>query len=200
MENGNIYLNKVGQSVTIRQAHECDELYGIVEKKFLTEYKTKPATLRALLFGSETQHSSPRLFVVASEGELVGYVITFDFFQATYITTLNIIKEKQCQGYGSMLLEYVCNDPNRTYILITEVAMSDSELLSDCMRRKLFYLRNGFRAVPIKWRCEEYYRYDVHIKGPDQELGSLLAVLRKGEEIWRTAEISLLRNQGMEEG
>lgn len=193
MENGNIYLNKAGQSVAIRQAHEGDELYGIVEEKFLTEYKTKSDTLRALLFGSETQHSSPKLFVVDSEGELVGHVITFDFFQATYITTLDITKDKQCQGYGAILLEHVCHDPNRTYILVTEVAMSDSERLSECMRRKLFYLRNGFRPVPLKWRSEQYYRYDVHVKGPDLELGSLLAALRKGEEIWRTAELSLFK-------
>lgn len=79
-----------------------------------------------------------------------------------------------------MLLQHVCKDSNRTYVLLTEVAMSDSEQLAVCVRKKMFYLKNGFRTVPIKWHSEDYYKFDVHVKGPDLELGSLLAVLRKG--------------------
>ena len=106
-----------------------------------------------------------------------------------------IDEEYRREGYGSMLLEHVCSNPNRTYVLLTEVAKSDSDILSVCVRRKIFYLKNGFRTVPIKWRTEEFYKYDVHVKGPDLELGSLLAVLRKGDEIWHTAYIGLLQKK-----
>ena len=86
-----------------------------------------------------------------------------------------------------MLLRHICKDPNRTYVLLSDVAMSDSEELSACVRTKMFYLKNGFRTAPVKWHSADYYKYDVHVKGPDLELGSLLAVLRKGMEIWHTA-------------
>ena len=88
-----------------------------------------------------------------------------------------------------MLLQHICKDPNRAYVLLSDVAMSDSKDLSVCVRRKMFYLKNGFRTAPVKWHSEEYYMYDVHVKGPDLELGSLLAVLRKGREIWNTAYV-----------
>lgn len=189
-----ISLNTAEQSVTIRQVCESDELYTIAEKMFLKEYGTKPAILKELLFGNKTQHAFPRLLVVTYKGELIGHVITFDFFQATHISALYFKKEMRSRGYGTMLLQHVCHDPNRTYILVTEVAMSNNDHFSDCLRRNLFYYRNGFRTVPIKWRSEDYYKYDVHVKGPDQELGSLLAVLRKENEIWRTAELSLLKD------
>ena len=107
----------------------------------------------------------------------------------TYITCLQINEAHHGEGLGSMLLQHVCKGPNRTYVLLTEVAMSDSEQLAVCVRKKMFYLKNGFRTVPIKWHSEDYYKFDVHVKGPDLELGSLLAVLRKGREIWNTAYV-----------
>ena len=86
-----------------------------------------------------------------------------------------------------MLLRHVCSNPERTYLLLSEVAMSDSKQLATCVHRKIFYIKNGFRSVPIKWSSESYYKYDVHVKGPGLELGALLAALRKGSEAWNTA-------------
>lgn len=173
-------------SVTIKQVAVDDEFYKAIEKEF-EENGTNPKTLLYLLFGEETRSSSPRLLAIAGEGQLIGYVITFDFYQATYITCLQINEAHRGEGLGSMLLQHICKDPIRTYVLLSEVAMSDSEQLSVCIRRKMFYLKNGFRTAPVKWHSEDDYMFDVHVKGPDLELGSLLAVLRKGREIWNTA-------------
>ncbi len=173
-------------SVTIKQVDSDDEFYKAIEKEF-EKKGTNPKTLRNLLYGEETQSSSPKLLAISGEGQLIGYVITFDFYQATYITCLQINEAHHGEGWGSMLLQNICKDPNRTYVLLSEVAMSDSEQLSVCVRRKMFYLKNGFRTAPVKWHSEDYYMFDVHVKGPDLELGSLLAVLRKGREIWNTA-------------
>ena len=178
-------------TVTIRPMNEDDELYPIVEKTLLMEGNVKPDSLRRLLVGEKTRHATPRLWVIIVDGEAVGHVITFDFFQATYITTFFINKEMRCRGYGSMLLQHVCHDPNRTYVLLSEVARSDKENFSECLRRNIFYLRNGFRTVPIKWRTEENYKYDVHVKGPNLEVGSLLAALRKGSQLWLTADLDV---------
>ena len=181
--------------VTIRQVSEDDGLYKSIEKDLMSQCNESADTLRNLFFGEDTQVSSPKLWVILNVEHVAGYVITFDFYQATYITALYINEEYRREGYGSMLLERICDNPNRTYVLLTQVAMSDSDMLSVCVRRKIFYLKNGFRTVPIKWRYERYYRWDVHVKGPDLELGSLLAVLRKGEEIWRTAYVYPMRKQ-----
>ena len=174
-------------SVTIKQVSCHDEFYKAIEKDF-EEDSINAKTLWNLLYGKNTQSSSPRLWAIAVEGQLTGYVITFDFYQATYITYLQINEAHRGEGLGSMLLQHICKDPHRTYVLLTDVAMSDSELLSVCVRRKIFYLKNGFRTVPVKWDSEYHYNSDVHVKGPDLELGSLLAVLRKGREIWNTAQ------------
>ena len=179
--------NDISKScVTIKQVTGDDQFYKAIEKEF-EENGTKAKTLWNLLYGEDTQSSSPRLWTIAVEGQLTGYVITFDFYQATYITCLQINEAHRGEGWGSMLLQHICKDPNRTYVLLSEVAMSDSEQLSVCVRKKMFYLKNGFRTAPVKWHSEEYYMFDVHVKGPDLELGSLLAVLRKGREIWNTA-------------
>lgn len=172
--------------VTIKQVTGDDQFYKAIEKEF-EENGTKAKTLWNLLYGEDTQSSSPRLWTIAVEGQLTGYVITFDFYQATYITCLQINEAHRGEGWGSMLLQHICKDPNRAYVLLSDVAMSDSKDLSVCVRRKMFYLKNGFRTAPVKWHSEEYYMFDVHVKGPDLELGSLLAVLRKGREIWNTA-------------
>ena len=181
--------NNLKPSVTIRQVFGNDKFYKSIEKSILSQSNKNAETLWNLLYGEETKVSSPKLWAIFDGEHLVGYVITFDFYQATYITTLYINEEFRREGFGSMLLEHISDNPNRTYVLLTQVAMSDSDMLSVCVRRKIFYLKNGFRTVPIKWRYERYYRWDVHVKGPDLELGSLLAVLRKGEEIWRTAYV-----------
>ena len=146
------------------------------------EAGTNAKTLWNLLYGENTRSSSPRLWAISVEGQLMGYVITIDFYQATYITCLQINEADRGEGFGSMLLKHICNDPNRTYVLISDVAMSDSEQLSICVRRN--------RTAPVKWHSEYHYKYDVHVKGLDLKLGSLLAVLRKGREIWNTAYIS----------
>ena len=182
----NSHISK--SSITIKQVSGDDLFYKAIAKEFEKE-GVNAKTLWSLLYGKDTQCSSPRLWAIAVEGQLMGYVITFDFFQATYITCLQINEGHREEGWGSMLLQHVCKDPNRTYVLLSDVAMSDSEQLSVCVRRKMFYLKNGFRTAPVKWHSEEYYMFDVHVKGPDLELGSLLAVLRKGREIWNTAYV-----------
>ena len=183
----NSHISK--SSVTIKQVSCDDAFYKAIEKEF-EENGTNAKTFCNLLYGEKTRRSSPRLLAISVEGQLMGYVVTFDFFQATYITCLQINEAHRGEGFGSMLLQHVCNDPNRTFVLLTDVAMSDSEQLAVCVRRKMFYLKNGFRTVPVKWHSEYYYKYDVHVKGPDLELGSLLAVLRKGREIWNTAYLA----------
>ena len=181
--------NDISKScVTIKQVTGDDQFYKAIEKEF-EENGTKAKTLWNLLYGEDTQSSSPRLWTIAVEGQLTCYVITFDFYQATYITCLQINEAHRGEGWGSMLLQHICKDPNRAYVLLSDVAMSDSKDLSVCVRRKMFYLKNGFRTAPVKWHSEEYYMFDVHVKGPDLEMGSLLAVLRKGREIWNTAYV-----------
>ena len=182
--------NDISKScVTIKQVASDELLYTAIEKEIEKDgYNVK--TFWNLLYGEDTRRSSPRLWAIAEEGQLMGYVITIDFFQATYITCLQINEAHRGEGWGSMLLQHICKDPNRTYVLLSEVAISDCEQLSVCIRRKMFYLKNGFRTAPVKWHSDYYYKFDVHVKGPDLELGSLLAVLRKGREIWLTAYVN----------
>ncbi len=175
-------------SVTIKQVFDDDEFYKVIENDFV-ENGTNAKTFWNLFYCEETRSSFPKLWAIAVEGQLMGYVITFDFYQATYITCLQIYEPHRGEGWGSMLVQHICKGPNRTYVLLSDVAMSDSEQLSVCVRRKIFYLKNGFRTEPVKWPSENYYKFDVHVKGPDLELGALLAVLRKGREIWNTADV-----------
>ena len=137
-------------SVTIRQVAGDDQFYKTIEKE-LEGNGTNARKFWNLLYCENTQKSSPRLWAIAVEGQLMGYVITFDFYQATYITCLQINEAHRGEGWGSMLLQHICKDPNRTYVLLSEVAMSDSEQLSVCVRKKMFYLKNGFRTAPVKW-------------------------------------------------
>ena len=189
-------LTKNNPSVTVRQVTSDDVFYKAIEKN-CEENGAEASTLWFLLFGEDTQQSTPKLLAIDVEGQLAGYAITFDFFQATYISFLQINEAYRGLGLGAMLLQRVCSNPDRTYVLLSEVAMSDSEQLSVCVRRKMFYLENGFRTVPVKWASEYRYNYDVHVKGPDLELGSLLAALRKGQEIWVTASLMAYKNSQM---
>ena len=110
-------------SVTIRQVTEGDMIYQSIANDLLT-FGVEAKTLRSLLFGPEPHCSSPRLLAITVEDQWVGYVITFDFFQATYVTHLQV-REAYCgQGYGTRLLRHVCSNPERTYLLLSEVAMS----------------------------------------------------------------------------
>ena len=76
-------------SVTIRQVTEGDMIYQSIANDLLN-FGVKTKTLRSLLFGSDTQRSSPKLLAITVEDQWVGYVITFEFYQATYITHLQV--------------------------------------------------------------------------------------------------------------
>ena len=119
-------------AVTIRQVAGDDQFYKTIEKE-LEENGTNVRKFWNLLYCEDTQKSSPRLWAIAVEGQLMGYVITIDFFQATYITCLQINEAHRGEGWGSMLLQHICKDPNRTYVLLSEVAISHLFIRCDGM-------------------------------------------------------------------
>ena len=84
-------------------------------------------------------------FEGAYEGEeLVGLYCTVPGDGMTFLFYLAVRKDLRGRGYGSEILRKVCEDSSVSVVLNIEYTGEDTPEDDGKLRRKVFYLRNGF--------------------------------------------------------
>ena len=114
------------------------------------------------------------------DGPFIGYAYVINFFQGSFIYYLAIEPAFQDKGYGTALLNYIREmQGHRPIALTVFTPLADNEDYEECLRRKWFYIKNGYIDQRIPYPCEDYHRYDVMMNGSDMGYTELIAMLDK---------------------
>ena len=118
--------------------------------------------------------------VVEDNGRFVGYTYMINFFQGSFIYYLAIEPEFNGKGYGSALLRHLRMIQGNRPIALTAFALnSDSDDYDECVRRKSFYVKNGYVDQRIPYPSAEFHRYDVYMNGYGIGYIELMAMIDK---------------------
>ena len=106
--------------------------------------------------------------------ELVGLTVMFLAYDIAYLSYICIEPELQDKGYGTMILDML-KDTYRDYRMAIDIEETESESdnLEDRLRRKAFYVRNGFESTGV------FYTYN----GVEYEILSWNGIISK--EDWQ---------------
>ena len=106
--------------------------------------------------------------------KLVGLTVMFLAYDIAYLSYICIEPSLQDRGYGTRILDML-KETYRDYRMTIDIEEtdSDSDNLEDRLRRKAFYVRNGFESTEV------YYTYN----GVEYEILSWNGIISK--EDWQ---------------
>ena len=104
-----------------------------------------------------------REFWAFFDGDLFcGFSNSISHGDITNIVYFAVVPELRCHGYGSQILQVIRRQHPDTRIVVdieVEEDSKDAEELERRNRRRDFYQRNGFDAVPVEYHWQgEHYR------------------------------------------
>ena len=167
--------------IKFRKVTESDELLNsqieALNRKVFPSTET-PANLHFLagLYMGATVD-----FIAMDDDDVfVGYTYVINFFQGSFIYYLAIEPEYQSKGYGTALLKHLREiQGNRPIALTIFPPEPDNDDYEECLRRKWFYVKNGYVDQKIPYPTEENHRYDVYMSGFGIGYIELMAMLYK---------------------
>lgn len=88
----------------------------------------------------------------------VGFLNALTDFRLTNILYLAVPAKLRGQGYGSQILKQMAERHPKEKIVVDVEAISPKANCAERIRRKRFYLQNGFAESPVRytWRGEDY--------------------------------------------
>lgn len=146
--------------ITIKKVTETNiELNSKIEE---LNSKVFPLTQTTsdLHFLSKFYKGTPVDFIaVEDNGTFVGYAYMINFFQGSFLYYLAIEPEHQNKGYGIVLLKYLRKIQGNRPLALTAFALPlESDDYEDCIRRKWFYVKNGYVDQKIPYPSDECYQ------------------------------------------
>ncbi|MCR4856326.1 MAG: GNAT family N-acetyltransferase [Erysipelotrichaceae bacterium] len=149
-----------------RRSDDIEEIKKLYDRSFPDNERIPFAWLLQAL-GDEQ-----RMFAAYDGEELVGMYFLYLFKDLVYLSYICVREDRRSRGYGSLLLKKICFDlkGKKIVIDIEECRQEDEDYLVE-LRRRNFYLRNGFEPTGIF-----YHIYDV-----DYELLCFGGPVRKEE-------------------
>ena len=131
--------------------------------------------------------ASVDFIAMEDDGTFVGYTYMINFFQGSFIYYLAIEPEYQSKGYGTALLKYLRNIKGNRPIALTAFALNpDDEEYENNVRRKWFYIKNGYVDQKIPYPSEDSHRFDVYMNGFGISYIELMALLNKVNMFFNT--------------
>ena len=167
--------------ISFKKVEETDsELNLKIEK--LNE-KVFPSTVDAAdlhFLTKQYEGASVDFIAVMDDEKFVGYTYMINFFQGSFIYYLAIEPECQSKGYGTALLKHLREIQGSRPIGLTAFALHpEDDDYEQCVRRKWFYVRNGYVDQRIPYPHEEEHRFDVYMNGFGISYIELMAMLNK---------------------
>lgn len=131
--------------------------------------------------------ASVDFIAMEDDGTFVGYTYMINFFQGSFIYYLAIEPEYQSTGYGTALLKYLRIIQGNRPIALTAFALNpDDEEYENNVRRKWFYIKNGYVDQKIPYPSEDSHRFDVYMNGFGISYIELMALLNKVNMFFNT--------------
>ena len=167
--------------IAFRKVTETDERLNaqideLNRKVFPSAETTANLHFRAGLY----KGASVDFIAIEDNSVFVGYTYVINFFQGSFIYYLAIEPEYQSKGYGTALLKHLREiQGNRPIALTIFTPDPDNDNYEECLKRKWFYIKNGYVDQKISYPDEDYHQYDIHMNGFEIGYIELMAMLNK---------------------
>ncbi len=116
---------------------------------------------------SAKQEGTPIDFIALKDrGQFRGYAYAIDYGEITFLAFLAIEPKYHGKGYGTKLLEHIKElNAFKPIILTAFKPIPENEDYEECLRRRAFYMRNGFVPQPGEIKAESYHRSEIYLHG-----------------------------------
>ena len=167
--------------ITFRKVKETDEqLNTQIDELNRKVFPSAETTVNLHFLAGLYKGTSVDFIAIEDDGVFVGYTYLINFFQGSFIYYLAIEPEYQNKGYGTALLKHLREiQGNRPIALTIFTPQPDNDDYEECLRRKWFYVRNGYVDQRIPYPSEESHRYDIYMNGDGISYIELMAMLNK---------------------
>ena len=167
--------------ITYRKVREDDlELNSKIEDLNIKVFPSTETTSDLHILENYYKGASVDFIAIEDDGKFMGYAYMINFFQGSFIYYLAIEPEYQNKGYGTALLKHLREiQGNRPIALTIFTPQPDNDDYEECLRRKWFYVRNGYVDQKIPYPSEESHRYDIYMNGDGISYIELMAMLNK---------------------
>ena len=167
--------------IKFRKVTESDEqLNSQIEELNSKVFPSSETTANLHFLAGLYKGATVDFIAVEDDNMFVGYTYVINFFQGSFIYYLAIEPEIQGKGYGTALLKHLRKiQGNRPIALTIFAPEPDKDDNEECLKRKWFYVKNGYVDQRIPYPNEEYHRYDVYMNGFGIGYIELMAMLNK---------------------
>ena len=167
--------------ISFKKVEETDsELNLKIEKLNEKVFPSTVDTADLHFLTKQYEGASVDFIAVMDDDRFVGYTYMINFFQGSFIYYLAIEPECQSKGYGTALLKHLREIQGSRPIALTAFALHpEDDDYEQCVRRKWFYVRNGYVDQRIPYPLEEDHRFDVYMNGFGISYIELMAMLNK---------------------
>lgn len=174
--------------ITFKKVTEADiELNSKIEELNSKVFPSTESTSN-LHFLSGFYKGAPVDFIaIEDNGLFVGYAYMINFYQGSFLYYLAIEPEHQSKGYGTALLKHLRKIQGNRPIALTAFALHpESDNYENCIRRKWFYVKNGYVDQKIPYPSDDNHRFDVYMNGFGISYIELMAMLNKVNMFFNT--------------
>ena len=174
--------------ITFKKVTEADEELNSKIEELNSKVFPSTETTSDLHFLRGFYKGAPVDFIaVEDNGTFVGYAYMINFFQGSFLYYLAIEPEHQCKGYGTAILKHLRQIQGDRPIVLTAFALHpERDDYEDCIRRKWFYVKNGYVDQKRPYPSDEYHRFDVYMNGFGISYIELMAMLNKVNMFFNT--------------
>ncbi len=167
--------------MTYRKVREEDsELNSQIEELNIRVFPSTETTKDLHFLEDYYKGASVDFIAIEDDGIFVGYTYMINFFQGSFIYYLAIEPEYQNKGYGTALLKHLREiQDHRPLALTIFTPHPDNDDYEECLRRKWFYVKNGYVDQKIPYPNEDYHHFDIYMNGSGISYIELMAMLNK---------------------
>ena len=167
--------------ITFRKVTETDEqLNSQIDELNRMVFPSAETTANLHFLVGLYKGATVDFIAIEDDDMFMGYTYVINFFQGSFIYYLAIEPDFQDKGYGTALLKHVREiQGNRPIALTIFKPDPNNDDYEECLRRKWFYVRNGYVDQRIPYPNEETHRYDIYMNGYGISYIELMAMLHK---------------------
>ena len=174
--------------ITFRKVTEADvQLNSKIDELNRRVFPSSETTTDLHYLSGQYKGAPVDFIAMEDNGVFVGYTYVINFFQGSFIYYLAIEPDYQGKGYGTALLRHLREIQGDRPIALTAFALNpDNDDYEECVRRKWFYVKNGYVDQKVSYPHHDSHRFDVYMNGFGISYIELMAMLDKVHTFYNT--------------
>ena len=174
--------------ITFRKVTEADvQLNSKIDELNRRVFPSSETTTDLHYLSGQYKGAPVDFIAMEDDGAFVGYTYVINFYQGSFIYYLAIEPDYQGKGYGTALLRHLREIQGDRPIALTAFALNpDNDDYEECVRRKWFYVKNGYVDQKVSYPHHDSHRFDVYMNGYGISYIELMAMLDKVHTFFMT--------------